>query len=98
MAQFDVFRLSDGSLVIDCQSDLIYGYETRIVAPLIEPEDGAVLMPRLHPRFTIGGEEFVMVTQFVTAIRIQELRLKVETLAHERDRIIGAIDVLTGSG
>ena len=98
MAQFDVFRLSDGSLVIDCQSDLIYGYDTRLVVPLIEPEGETVTMPRLHPRFVVGGEEFVMVTQFATAIRNQELRVKVDTLESQRDRIIGAIDVLTGSG
>ena len=98
MAQFDVFRLSDGTLVVDCQSDLIDGYNTRLVAPLIEAESDMVTTPRLHPRFSVAGEEVVMVTQFVTAVRADDLRVRVDSLAPERLRIIGAIDVLTGSG
>ena len=98
MAQFDVFRLSDGSLVVDCQSDLVDGYKTRLVAPLIEAESGMVTMPRLHPRFTVAGNDVVMVTQFATAIRTDDLRVRIDSLAQERLRIIGALDVLTGSG
>ena len=98
MAQFDVFRLSDGSLVLDCQSDAIHSYETRLVVPLIEPEPDAVTMARLHPRFDLNGEAVVMVTQFATAVRKQELRTKVTSLDHEHIRIIDAIDVLIGTG
>lgn len=97
MAQFDVFRLDDGSLVLDCQSDTIDPYDTRFVAPLIETEPDMVTMPRLHPRFTISGEDVVMVTHFATAVQARELRSRIGTLAHERLRIIGALDVLSGT-
>ncbi|MFD1787334.1 CcdB family protein [Sphingomonas floccifaciens] len=97
MAQFDVFRLSDGSLVVDCQSDHLDSYDTRFVVPLIEYHPGMVMMTRLHPRFTIGGEDVVMVTQFATAVQARELRSLVGSLAADRLRIIDAIDVLTGT-
>ena len=98
MAQFDVFRLSDGTLVVDCQSDLIDGYTTRLVAPLIEARSDMVTMPRLHPRFSVAGEDVIMVTQLATALRADDLHVRVGSLEQDRLRIIGAIDVLTGSG
>ena len=97
MAQFDVFRLSDGSLVLDCQSETIDPYETRFVVPLIEAEPDMVTMPRLHPRFRIAGDDVVMVTQFATAIRASELRTRVGSLVQERLKIVTAIDVLIGT-
>lgn len=97
MAQFDVFRLGDGSLVLDCQSDTIDNYDTRFVVPLIETEPDMVMMTRLHPRFSIGSDEVVMVTQFATAVRARELRTRVGSLAADRLAITGAIDVLIGT-
>lgn len=97
MAQFDVFRLSDGSLVVDCQSDEIERYETRLVAPLIAHAPDMVMMTRLHPRFSVAGQDVVMITQFATSIRARELRDRVGTLENERLQIIGAIDVLIGT-
>ena len=97
MAQFDVFRLADGSLVIDCQSDYLDSYETRFVVPLIAYQSGMVTMARLHPRFSIGGEDVVMVTQFATAVRAQELRSPIGSLKADRLRVIDAIDVLIGT-
>lgn len=94
MAQFDVYRLGDGSLVLDCQSDLVGSYDTRFVVPLIEFEPRMVTMTRLHPRFTIGEGDVVMVTQFATAVQARELRHPVGSLAQERLRIIGALDML----
>ena len=40
----------------------------------------------------------ILMTEFATSIRTSELRNKIGSLAMERLRIIGAIDVLTGSG
>jgi len=97
MAQFDVFRLADGSLVLDCQSDMIDAYETRFVVPLIEMEPDMVTMTRLHPHFTISGEKVVMITQFATAVQARELVTRIGSLAHERLRITSAIDVLIGT-
>ncbi len=98
MAQFDVFRLADGSLVLDCQSDRIDDYDTRFVVPLIVDEPGVVTMPRLHPRFRIAEINVVMVTHLAATIRRRELTTRIGSLEHERLQIISAIDVLTGSG
>lgn len=98
MAQFDVFRLSDGSMVLDCQSDELGAYETRFIVPLIVAEVDTVTMPRLHPRFRIAEAEVVMVTHFAATISRRELTTRIGSLEHERLRIISAIDVLTGSG
>ncbi|MES2337997.1 MAG: CcdB family protein [Pseudomonadota bacterium] len=97
MAQFDVFRLRDGSLVLDCQSDTIDSYETRFVVPLIEAEPDMIAMTRLHPRFKIAGDDVFMVTQFATSVRTSELRARVGSLAQDRRRITTAIDVLIGT-
>jgi len=94
MAQFDVYRLADGSLVLDCQSDLVGSYDTRFVVPLIEYEPRMVTMTRLHPRFTVADGDVVMVTQFATAVRARELRHIVGSLAHEHLRIVSALDML----
>ncbi len=97
MAQYDVFRLADGSLVVDCQSDYLDAYETRFVAPLIEYHPGMITMSRLHPRFKVGDEDVVMVTQFATAVQSRELRFRVGSLEAERLQITGALDVLIGT-
>ena len=34
MAQFDVYRIKDHGFVLDCQSDLLSGLKSRVVAPL----------------------------------------------------------------
>ena len=55
MAQFDVHVLPDGTTVINLQSDLLFGYPTTLVAPLL-PEDALpVARSRMHPMFQIDG-------------------------------------------
>ena len=98
MAQFDVFRLPDGSVVLDCQADRFDDIGTRFVVPLMPPEQAPPLKGRLNPRFEINGVVFVMVTQFATALRTVELRSHLASLDGEHLTIVGAIDVLTGSG
>ena len=98
MAQFDVHRLVDGGLVVDCQADDLATIGTRFVVPLARPGESAPTTPRLHPHFDVNGETLVLMTEFAAAIRTAELRERVASLAEERFRILGAIDVLTGSG
>jgi toxin CcdB len=98
MAQFDAHLLAGGGLVIDCQADDFATIGTRFVIPLAKPGESAPTTPRLHPQFDVNGEALVLMTEFAAAIRTSELRQKVASLAEERFRILGAIDVLTGSG
>ena len=98
MARFDVYELEGGGLVLDCQADIFERIGTRFVVPLAREGDSAPVTPRLHPRFDIGGEKLVMMTEFAAAIPTSALRSKIISLESEQYRIIGAIDVLTGTG
>jgi len=98
MARFDIYALEDGSLVLDCQANIFERIGTRFVVPLSREGESAPVTPRLHPRFDVGGETLVMMTEFAAAIPTSALRSKVSSLEQEQYRIIGAIDVLTGTG
>lgn len=98
MARFDVYHLSDGGLVLDCQADAFQGIGTRFVVPLFPEGEGPPTTSRLHPKFEFNGETLVMITELATAVRTAELGSRAGSLDHEHFRIIGAIDVLIGSG
>lgn len=95
MAQFSVYRLqSDGELVVDCQSELLEHLNTRLVVPMILRERAPMPAQRLNPVFTIDGTEFVMVTQFASAVQRSDLGETVASLEERAFDVIGALDVL----
>ena len=98
MAQFDVYSLSDGGLVLDCQSDLLDEIGTRFVIPLTPSADTLPRNVYLNPTFEFDGEPVSMATQLATAVRTSELRRHLGSLAAERDQIVRAIDRLIGAG
>ena len=98
MAQFDIHELHIGGLVIDCQAEVFEKIGTRFVVPLMPEGRGPPPNSRLHPRFEFNGETLMMITELAAAIRTSELKSRIGTLAHERWRVTGAIDVLTGTG
>lgn len=97
MARFDVYRLRDGSLVVDCQADFLDDIGTRFVIPLMPRGDGPAPNPRINPQFDFNGEPLVLLTQLAGALRSSELRTRIGTLDHEDIRITRAIDVLIGT-
>ena len=98
MARFDVHRVRDGSLVVDCQAEFLDDIGTRFVIPLMPRGDGPAPNARINPQFTLDGETVVLLPQLATALRTTELRTKVGSLDHEYMRIVSAIDVLIGTG
>ena len=94
MAQYDVFRMADGSLVVDCQTDAFADIPTRLAAPLVRTEDSPIRQPRLNPVFSVDNEDWVLMTQFAGAVRIAELRNKAGSVEKHRLAIIGAFDML----
>ena len=80
--------------LLDVQSDLLSGLETRVVIPLVRR--GAFGRPasRLHPVFSIADEQVVMATHLLAAVRRRFLGAPVASLDDQRDIIIAAIDVL----
>lgn len=96
MAQFDVHQLRpDYDLVVDCQSDLLDDLPRRFVVPLL-PEATAELqlLGRLTPVFEVRGERLVFAPPLAGTATVRELGPPIASLAHDRDRIVGAINVL----
>jgi toxin CcdB len=96
MSQFDVHRLRNGELVVDCQTDLLSVLETRLVIPLVDPETVPGPLPRLHPLFEIEGEEVLLATHLAAAIPARELGDAVASLATCDLAIGNALDFLIG--
>lgn len=93
MAQFDVFRLKTGVLVVDLQTDLIGIEASRIVAPLREAGRYAAF-PGLTPGVEIDGQAWIVRVQELAAVPGAELRDPVASLAGQRDGLKRALDIL----
>ncbi|MEH3045955.1 CcdB family protein [Sphingomonas adhaesiva] len=93
-AQFDVYRLSDRTLVVDVQSPLASVHATRLVIPLIAMEEATPAVSRLNPKLSIDGKPVVLATHFVTTVDAKALTVPVASLADEEWAIKGALDFL----
>ncbi|HZS82747.1 MAG TPA: CcdB family protein [Stellaceae bacterium] len=95
MARFEVFEIGSGSgYVLDVQADLMSDLSTRVVVPLLKESDAPRAAKGLNPVFEIGGENWVMLTQFMASIPKSELRRRVGSLAHQHAAIMNALDML----
>ena len=93
MAQFDVFRLRTGLLVVDLQTDLIGIEASRIVAPLRAAGRYAAF-PGLTPRVEVDGAMWIVRVPELAAVPGSELREPVARLADHRDALKRALDIL----
>jgi toxin CcdB len=93
VAQFDVFRLKGGMLVVDLQTDLIGMEASRMVAPLREAGRYAAF-PGLTPKVEVEGAVWIVRVQEMAALPGAELRDFVASLAAERDALKRAVDIL----
>lgn len=93
MAQFDVFRLGNGQLVVDLQTDLIGIDASRVVAPLRDA-DRYVAFPGLTPMVDLAGTAWIVRVQELAAVPGAELRDRVGSLAGHRDALKRALDIL----
>jgi toxin CcdB len=67
MAQFHVYRVPSGRLVLDLQMDLI-DTGSRVVAPIFPAASGPKVIGRLEPVFMIDGESHVLHTAEMAAV------------------------------
>lgn len=93
MAQFDVFCLKSGQLVVDLQTDLIGIEASRVVAPLREA-GRYTAFPGLTPTFEHEGTVWIVRVQELASVPGGELRDRVGSLADHRDALKRALDIL----
>ena len=93
MAQFDVFRLKGGMLVVDLQTDLIGMKASRMVAPLREAGRYAAF-PGLTPKVEVEGAVWIVRVQEMVALPGAELRDFVTSLGAQRDALKRAVNIL----
>jgi toxin CcdB len=93
MAQFDVFRLNSGLLVVDLQTDLIGIEASRVVAPLREA-GRYVAFPGLTPQVDFDGAPWIVRIQELAAVPGAELRNHAGSLAVHGDALKRALDIL----
>ena len=80
--------------LLDCQSDHLSSYPTRMVAPLDRLGPDTIPANRLNPVFDLFGEQWVMQTHLASAMRKTDLGSPIASLSSDRDRIVAAFDLL----
>ena len=96
MAQYKVYRLVVGDLVVDLQSDLV-ATTTRIVAPLIPRLASPAPLKTVEPVVDVDGSLHVLHTALVAAVLESILTDQVGDLSAEEYTILRAVDmVFTG--
>ena len=100
MKQFDVFAnpfprsRERQPFLVALQSDLLAGsLDTVVLAPL-EASDTGKYAERLNPRVQVDERAFTLIAQEIVTVRKNVLGPAHGTLAHERDAIIAALDLL----
>lgn len=95
MARYDVFRNPDRSgFLLDVQSDLLEGLNTRVVVPLLPQSDAPDPADRLNPLIHLDGTDVVMVSQFLAAVPMTILSDPVANLSDIDTEIINALDMV----
>jgi toxin CcdB len=76
------------------QTDLLLRtLETVVVAPLEIAREGE-FAEKLNPKVQVGDQSFALMTQELVAVRKNVLGKAEGSLAHDRDAIIAALDLL----
>ena len=94
MAQFDVHRFTDGTLVVDVQADVVGIEVTRAVVPLLTPDDDLFANPRIAPALTVGGEARLFATPLISVARHRDLSRPIGSLKPDRLIMQKALDLL----
>jgi toxin CcdB len=80
--------------LVALQGDLLTrNLDTMVVAPL-EPAASSTFADRLNPGVEIEGVAYVVITQEIVTVRKSVLGQPRGSLAADRDKIIGALDML----
>jgi len=104
VAQYDVYRNPSAAsregipYVVDVQSDLLSGLQTRLMMPLAKPEFVPSKGPRsLCPEVQVKGERLRVLPYLAAAFRPRDLGRPVDSLASDAGSLVAALDaVLSG--
>jgi hypothetical protein len=96
--QFDLYRMAEGDYVIILQADLLDALNTRAVCLAIQDGAPVPALVALSPVLAAGDIRLRLAPHVLATLTLAELGTFVANLAHERDRIIRAFDLmLTGA-
>jgi len=76
VARFDVYRFSSKSapLLVDVQADLLGELSSRVVVPLAPAgKAGREELPRLKPRVSVGGKDYILMTTDIGVVPVASL-------------------------
>jgi toxin CcdB len=93
MRQFDLVKLSDGSMAILLQADLLDSTQTRVVAPLIL-QKGVKPTPKLHPTFEVSGKIYLLATEQLGAVFASDIKKIVGPMKDREWDIRRALDLV----
>lgn len=94
MARFDLYRAEGPGYLLDVQTDLLDGLNTRVVVPVLPADRAPKPAQLLNPVVAIEGEDHVLVTQFLAAVPLSHLKLPAGTLRSQADDITRALDMV----
>jgi toxin CcdB len=95
MARFGIYPNPSGKgYLIDVQADSMSHFNTRMVIPLLPLGVAPRPAKILNPLFSIDGESYSMVTQYMAAVPAKILKDAVLRADDRRQDIVAAIDLL----
>lgn len=95
MDRFNVYpNLSGSGYLINVQADFMQSFNTRVVIPLLPLGEAPKPATTLNPLFEIEGIQHSMVTQYIAAVPVKELKNAVFNVQNRHDDIVSAIDFL----
>ena len=95
MAKYDVYENQDGQgYLLEVQSDLLEGLNTRIVVPLLLQHTAPKPARFLNPIFEVNNQQVVMETHLLAAVPLSILVSPVTELSQQFDEITRALDML----
>ena len=94
MARLDLYRAEGAGYLLDVQTDLLDGLNTRVVVPVLPAGRAPKPAQLLNPVVTIDGEDHVLVTQFLAAVPLSLLKRPAGTLSSRADEITRSLDMV----
>lgn len=95
MARYDVYpNPGEDGYLLDVQSDIIDGLDTRVMVPLLIDIPGRRPVRRLNPVFVFEGKRLVMYSQLLSAIPDTMLGVPRGNLRRHHDEIVAALDMV----